>query len=163
MRLDLNKIAELEQENETLKALENEIVKQAREKVGYDPNAWYEICKDELHINDKKIKANKEMIALIKATNVDVGDGISLSPWTDIYPYTIIERKDTPKGFTLKIQRDRAIRTDNNGMSDCQDYRFERDPFGHTEIVKWSPKKGWFTCGCYKVMMGRHKYHDYSF
>ena len=163
MKLEISRIEELKQENERLEKLEHETVKQAKEQYGRDFNDWYLHCREILHDIDEQRRENETMMTIIKATNINVGDGISLSPYTDWDAYTVIERRDTPKGFVLIIQEDKAIRTDNNGMSDTQSYRFERDENGRTATVKWNAKKQWFTCDGYKVALGRHAYYDYSF
>ena len=62
------------------------------------------------------------------------------------------------------LQRDRAIRTDQRGMSESQDYRYERDPEGQIEEVT-------FRRGCWRVrgtdagvrLGDRERYHDFSF
>ena len=164
MKLDLNKIAVLENEAKWLEKKEDVIVSLAKAKAkSFEFNDWYRYAKDQLHYTRERKEEIKNEIITIKATNIKVGDGISLSPWTDWDAYTVIERRDTPKGFVLTIQEDEAIRTDHNGMSDSQSYRFERNENGRTAIVKWNSKKNWFTCGCYKVALGRHSYYDYSF
>lgn len=160
MRLDINRLKEINEELEKLEIEDRKICNDAREKYGENwiDHAWEQIKKLENRKDELKNEAT-----IVKATNVDVGDGLSLCPWTDWNAYTVIARKDTPKGFTLTIQQDDAIRTDNNGMSDSQTYRFEKNPHGRIETVKWSTKKNWFTCGRYIVALGRHCYYDYSF
>jgi len=100
----------------------------------------------------------REKIAIYDKFNVKVGDGITISCWTDSYAYTVIKR--TAK--TITIQRDKAIRTDTNGMSDCQEYRYEPNPNGEIKTLYWSEQKGWVK-GCYRGYLGRHEYYDYSF
>lgn len=167
MKLDKNMIAELTAENERLEEENHKAVANAKATCraeGKDEfNDWYDMVKDVLYANDEKIRANKEQMTIIKATNIEVGDGISMSPWTDWCAYTVIERKDTPKGFTLTIQEDNAVRTDDRGMSDSQEYKFERDTNGRIATVKWNPRSQWFSANGYKVALGRHAYYDYSF
>lgn len=170
MKLDINLIAQLEQENKELDELISKLYKQKWQEhpewrdlgLCREEHEWYMKNISPLH---DKIEANNEMMIVIKATNVDVGDGISLSPYSDWDAYTVIARRDTPKGFVLTIQEDKAIRTDNRGMSDSQDYRFEPDPNGIVREVRWSSKANWFSkpMGVYKVALGRHAYYDYSF
>lgn len=164
MKLDINKINELENEKEMLEKKENVVIKLAEAKAkSYDFNEWYGYAKDSLSkIHDRRTEIENEIIT-IKATNINVGDGISLSPYTDWYAFTVIERKETPKGFVLTVQEDDAIRTDNYGMSDCQSYRYERNEKGRTMTVKWNTKKNWFTCDCYRISLGRHAYYDYTY
>lgn len=100
-----------------------------------------------------------------------VGMGATLCFYSDRHPCTII---DVLKPNLIILQRDRAIRTDNNGMSDSQSYRYECDSVGQIFLAKRS-KSGWkainpiqmqhlrFSNGT-KVMVGhRSAYHDYSF
>ena len=57
-----------------------------------------------------------------------VGMGVTISTMVDRYPGTIIAV--SPSGAKVTVREDKAIRTDDNGMSQCQSYRFERDPEG---------------------------------
>ena len=54
-----------------------------------------------------------------------VGDGATIVLWTDRIACTVIEVK-TPR--KIVIQEDNAIRTDKNGMSKTQEYRYRRAP-----------------------------------
>lgn len=161
MRLDINKIEQLNIEKAQIEALTDDIYRANRGTMTFDE--FYKEYGDKLHELRERKEAIDEEIIVIKATNINVGDGISLSPYTDWEAFTVIERKDTPKGFKLVIQKDEAIRTDKNGMSDSQTYRFERDPEGRTKEVRWNPRGQWFSADGYKVALGRHEYFDYSF
>lgn len=163
MKLDISRITEIDKDLEELDIEEKRTVAEAKAKYGCNFDDWYIHIKDQLRQLESERDKLKEERIIVKATNIDVGDGISLSPYTDWHAYTVIERRETLKGFVLKIQKDNAIRTDKNGMSDSQDYRFERDKNGRIEEVRWSNKKNWFTCDIYKVMLGRYEYYDYSF
>lgn len=164
MKLDINRIAELEAEANENEVKANEVVKEAKRIAGsYEFNDWYKIAKDELSRLDDRREEIMDEIAIIKATNIEVGDGISLSPYSDWDAFTVIARRETPKGFVLTIQEDKAIRTDCNGMSDAQTYRYERNPEGITREVKWNTKKNWFTADGYRVRLGRHSFYDYTF
>lgn len=94
---------------------------------------------------------------------LEVGDGVTITLYSDSHACTVIKR--TPK--TLWAQRDKAFRTDHNGMSDCQEYAYESDPHGHIYKCYWSDKYGCFIYGGSKdgkaVSTGRHEYYDYSF
>ncbi|MCK9567518.1 hypothetical protein M0R72_01050 [Candidatus Pacearchaeota archaeon] len=96
-----------------------------------------------------------------------VGMGVTGLGYTDRYPYTVIEVIDDK---TLRIQEDKATRTDTNGMSESQSYDYEADPKGkiltivlrkngqwHVKIPKVVPEATRFQVGV------RRKYHDYSF
>ena len=160
MRLNINKIAALEKEIEELDAKLEEIYKSDRDKEFGD---FYRAHRNELKEIEDQIEAKEREIEIIRRTNVNVGDGISMSPWTDWKAFTVIARKDTPKGFTLTVQRDKAILTDGNCMGDSQAYRFERDPEGYTRTIRWNPRSNCFSADGYKVCLGRHEYYDPHF
>ena len=100
---------------------------------------------------------------------VKVGDGATMVYYSDRHACTIIEIADN--GSYIKVQKDKATRIDNNGMSDCQDYEFERDPKGAVYTFKRTRKdKSVYTGnGKYydwdvKLSFGaRIEYYDYSF
>ena len=101
----------------------------------------------------------------------EVGMGATILSWSDRNPATVIGWN----GKLLTVQYDKAIRTDSNGMSECQQYDYERDPDGAIRHYKLTPK-GWFevsfneetqrwnTVGKGGVAVGyREKFYDYSF
>ena len=90
-----------------------------------------------------------------------VGMGATLLMWTDREPYTIV--KVTP--MQVHAQRDTAIRTDSNGMSECQSYNFESNPTAAVEIFRKRKGGGYHKAGSNaQLRIGeRDKYHDYSF
>ncbi len=88
------------------------------------------------------------------------GMGATLVMWTDTYPYTITRVSDSGKSFWMK--EDRAIRTDSNGMSECQEYRYEQNPDAPEEMVRMT-KNGWICRGMIVRVGYRRKYYDYSF
>lgn len=57
-----------------------------------------------------------------------VGDGATICFFSDCRAATVI--KVSPSGKTVWVQKDNYFRTDSNGMSEDQEYRFERDPEG---------------------------------
>lgn len=66
------------------------------------------------------------LIAPDAASVPEVGSGATISYWTDRHAYTVIEASEK----VIKVQRDKATRTDNNGMSELQSYTYEADPNG---------------------------------
>ena len=88
-----------------------------------------------------------------------VGDGATLCLWSDREAYDIIAR--TPQ--TLTLQRCNVRRTDNNGMSDCQDYEYTPNPKGQIIVAHWSKKDKVFRYHGMYVVPNRHEYYDYSF
>jgi len=94
---------------------------------------------------------------------VTIGMGATINHWSDRSPATVIQI--THNGKRLVLQEDKTTRLDKNGMSDCQEYSYERDTEGSITIATLRKD------GTYRVMgstrsisLGdRHKYHDYSF
>jgi hypothetical protein len=95
----------------------------------------------------------------------EVGMGCTVCAWTDRYACTIIEVSKS--GKSLVCQRDKAIRTDNNHMSECQEYSYERNPNGQKFEMRLNKWGRWVEKGCrdgYKCSLGhRDEYYDYSF
>lgn len=100
---------------------------------------------------------------------IKIGDGVTIQYYSDRTPATIIEIADN--GSYIIVQEDTAIRTDNGGMSDCQDYDYKRNENGIIHKFKRTRKnKSVYTdtgtyCdyGIKLSFYGRQKYHDYSF
>lgn len=101
------------------------------------------------------------------AKPVNVGDGATQHLWSDSHAYTVIEVRSK---FQLVLQKDIARRVDKNGMSDQQEYEYERDPQGHTLKVSLRRNGRWYEVGSpggqgstsYGIGY-RREYHDYSF
>lgn len=99
-----------------------------------------------------------------------VGEAATMLSWTDRHPGTVVAVGPMSKAQPglptwVDVQEDTAIRTDDNGMSECQRYTYERNPSGSVTRYTLRPRgqyrrKG----GDTRVMFGRReKYHDYSF
>lgn len=102
------------------------------------------------------------------STNVkpEVGMGATHIMWTDRHAYTVISV--SLSGKKCIVQRDKAKRTDNNGMSESQGYLFEPDPDGKTHEIKLGKDGYWYTAGGKKngkrfSLGARREYYDYSF
>lgn len=117
-------------------------------------------------------RVNEDGKIIIVEEELNIGDGVTLNYHSDEEPATIIEID--PKGKWIKVQRDKAVRTDNNGMSDCQDYEFSRDENGRIQTFYKTRRKdftlftdtGKFTYNNYGIYLSlkvRRKYFDYSF
>lgn len=96
-----------------------------------------------------------------------VGDGATICYYSDREPATIIEISED--GKIVKVQEDKAVRTDTNGMSDSQDYDYFRNENGTIHTFKRN-RKGFYTdngkATDYGTKLGfgyRRKYFDYSF
>lgn len=88
-----------------------------------------------------------------------VGDGATVLGWSDRHAATVI--KVTPK--TVTVREDTAIRTDANGMSEVQRYRYEPNPEGRVHVYRWT-KRGWRSRTGGGVAFGvRREYYDFSF
>ncbi|WP_281512149.1 hypothetical protein [Mammaliicoccus vitulinus] len=117
-------------------------------------------------------KLNEDYEPIIVEEDLEVGDGVTINYYSDEHAATIVAID--PKGKWIDVQRDKVIRTDTNGMSDSQSYKFERDPQGHiTRFYKTRRKDiTWFTdtgrstfntYGTYLSLKIRREYFDYSF
>jgi hypothetical protein len=99
----------------------------------------------------------------------EIGMGATILQWSDRTPCTIVSvrrfKGEQKAGQVSEIdaQEDKATRTDNNGMSECQRYEYERDTQGWVTTFKRN-KKGTFVSNVGNLRIGdRSKYHDFSF
>jgi hypothetical protein len=93
----------------------------------------------------------------------EVGMGATIQIGSDSIPATIIQV--TRNNRRVVVQEDLATRTDNNGMSDSQQYTYQADPQGAIYIATLR-KDGKYRLegGKTPVTLGfRRKYYDYSF
>ena len=99
------------------------------------------------------------VMSISTAPKPKVGMGATILCWTDRHACTIV--KLTPK--TVTVQRDKATRIDKNGMSDCQEYSYEKDLNGYTRIFRMT-KRGWRDTSGNGLMIGnRDEHYDFSF
>lgn len=96
-----------------------------------------------------------------------VGMGATLLFYSDRDAATIIEVSED--GKQIKLQEDHCIRTDKNGMSESQDYRYEPNIKGKTHVATLR-KNGTYVLvggtlhsGTVVRVGDRDAYHDYSF
>lgn len=150
----------IEEMRKEIKEIEERISELYRtDRKGIDEEHSYQWYMENVRpLSERKEELNR-MIIREERLNVKVGDGVTLCYYTDRCAYTVIKR--TAKSIT--IQRDNAIRVDDNGMSDCQEYRYERDYNGGIKVARWSEKKGCFMANGLRVVNGRGEYYDYSF
>lgn len=100
-------------------------------------------------------------------TTPEVGMGATRLLWTDRVACTIIEVSKSGKQIT--VQRDKATRTDGNGMSDAQSYNYTSDPKGETSIYTLRKNGAWVRKGDghktgERLLIGtRREYYDFSF
>jgi hypothetical protein len=91
-----------------------------------------------------------------------VGMGCTLLGWTDRHAATVIEVK-TPR--KIVVQQDTAVRTDKNGMSECQEYTYTPNPNG-AKYTFYKNKRGQWkqSKGSYGLTLNtREEYYDPSF
>ena len=101
----------------------------------------------------------------VKEDMFNVGDGATMCLASDRYAGTIVGK--SASGKTLLWQQDHAIRIDNNGMSEMQEYRYERVPT--ISVRKFTLRKN----GRYVekggspnsafLIPGRYEYYDFSY
>lgn len=95
-----------------------------------------------------------------------LGMGATICLWSDRHACTVVYVGKT--GKLVQVQYDKAIRTDSNGMSDSQQYRYQRDPDGIVETYTLRKNGAWVRQGDpmsgTRLSLGvRRSYHDYSF
>lgn len=95
----------------------------------------------------------------------EVGMGATVLMHGDCFACTVVAVSNS--GKAVSIQRDHARRTDNNGMSDYQEYEFTPNPHGVVEVYTLR-KDGMFyrkgePMGCCRLSIGiRDHFFDYS-
>lgn len=142
-------------------------VEGTHDETRYDHPLWKKISE----AYDKEMEI-KEMIISAKQAEVKVGDGITISGYTDRYAYTVIKRTEK----TLTVQRDKATLKPDwkpnmipGGFSviclnnEDQKYDYERDPEGGIKTLYWSDKRNLWLYKGKSVMLGRHEFYDYNF
>lgn len=99
----------------------------------------------------------------IKTKTPEVGDGVTIFHYTDRSAGTVVRVSKT--GKTAWVVPVRAVRTDNNGMSESQEYRYEEIPGAEPFRVTLRKDGQWRrTNHENKVAFGfRNAYHDFSF
>ena len=98
----------------------------------------------------------------------EVGMGATICYATDRYPATVVAVSKSGKQVT--VQEDSFFRTDDNGMSDCQSYDYERNPNGTLATYTLRRNGSWIERGVGTKEAGkcltighRRRYYDYSF
>jgi hypothetical protein len=117
---------------------------------------------------------------------LNIGDGVSVSLWTDCDAYTII--KKTPTTITLRcdkaelLNRDELVFHAGGFAAHCENqadqrYSYEADPEGHEvkiSLRRWNDEDGnerrkWKRSGTRtfeqggNAYAGRRKFHDFNF
>lgn len=96
-----------------------------------------------------------------------VGIGATILMWSDRLPCTVIEVSKS--GKSVVVQHDEYTRTDNNGMSECQDYEFAPNPEGQKRTFTLRKNGRWVVEGsgmksgeCLSIGH-RNRYYDFSY
>lgn len=71
---------------------------------------------------------------------IEVGDGGTIRGYSDRDACTVLWV--SPDETMVVVQEDRAKRIDQNGMSELQEYTFERNPEGRVRVYVWSFVRG---------------------
>ena len=93
----------------------------------------------------------------------EIGMGATIVFYSDREPATIIQI--TSNGKRIVLQEDLSTRTDNNGMSEIQQYKYDPNPNGTIHIATLR-KDGTYRLSGEKTVVhigDRRKYYDYSF
>lgn len=115
--------------------------------------------------------------ATISQPDPTLGMGATLLGWTDRYAATITGIVvNGGKVKQIEVKRDIATRTDKNGLSESQEYRFERDTsappyfFRRNRQGRWeqiifnTETQRWNKCDGYGLLIGRRDhYRDPTF
>jgi len=112
-----------------------------------------------------------------------IGNGATVYSWSDRYGATLVDIiKRNGKQFIV-VQEDHAERTDNNGMSESQSYKYSANPEGKKHYAQildietedgqkgfilepryLNPQTNRFNKDGHRITLGhRSKFHDYSF
>jgi len=99
--------------------------------------------------------------------NPELGMGATILMWTDRIAATVVHVSRS--GREIDVREDHAVRTDDNGMSESQDYEYSRNPNGrvHTYTLRKNGRwvrQGESMKGGQRLLLGqRRAYHDFSF
>ncbi len=97
----------------------------------------------------------------------EVGMGATILFYTDRKAATVIEV--SVSGKQIVVCEDKAVRIDNNGMSEVQEYRYEAGSTVYTEVFTLRRNGRWVVegenlhTGRSLILGVRNHYHDYNF
>lgn len=118
---------------------------------------------------------NHLMAGSFGTTDIKIGEtGATILSWTDRHPCTVIEKFKVGKFWYIEVQQDRAVRIDENGMSDSQKWEYSRDTTGIINTfritengyqhVRKNENGRYVKATGYGLSVGRReKFHDFSF
>jgi hypothetical protein len=96
----------------------------------------------------------------------EIGMGVTQLCWSDRHAFTVIDIL-SPK--EIRVQKDRAIRVDNTGMSDSQKWEFQRNPEGSIYHLTLRKNGSWAQKGLSRknsdgwAIGRREEFFDFSF
>lgn len=107
--------------------------------------------------------------------NPEIGMGVTFLSWTDRHPGTIVEIFKKGAYEYIVCQADNYERTDDNGMSEMQSYKYTPNPDAHKVYYRRrNPQECYFGCSLNengrfiknsnRLAVGyRERYYDFSF
>jgi len=107
------------------------------------------------------------VISGMNSSKPEVGMGATILSWSDRYAATVVEV--SKNGKEIAVTYDEATRTDNNGMSESQEYDFTSNMDGIKHYFTLRKNNQWIRKdesmkNGQRVMIGkRDHYFDYSF
>ena len=118
---------------------------------------------------DNRIEENRQYVKEIK-----VGDGVTEYLWSDRHPYEVSKVINQKHIFIREMDWER---TDSNGMSECQEYRYISNPknneyelrfkYNHWyKITHWTDREGKTHRKSIKINISigvMERYYDFSF
>jgi len=75
--------------------------------------------------------------------NPEPGMGATILCWTDRHAATITKVWVDRRRTYVEVQEDSAVRTDRNGMSECQTYQYVANPNGHITVFRCERNGMW--------------------
>jgi len=120
-------------------------------------------CANHAHEEGREVQIREavELAHRLYLRPIVPGLGATYSIGSDRYACTVIAV--SPSAHKITTRDDRAIRTDSNGMSEAQSYRYERDPDGALRTFYRNSKGGYGQRGGRLYLGARRSYYDYSF
>ena len=73
-----------------------------------------------------------------------IGMGATILHWTDRTAATVVKIEVIRNVTYITTQDDTYVRTDDNGMSESQNYDYSPNPSGRLRVFKKHPKTTWF-------------------
>lgn len=135
------------------------------------------------YTSDRTAQINADADAI---SALNIGDGVSVSVWSDVDAYTIV--KKTPTTITLRADKAELLNRDElrfipgGFFAHCENqadqrYSYEADPEGHEikiSLRRWADEEGnerrkWKRAGTKtfegggNAFAGRHAFHDFNF